>query len=313
MNALLISSLVVFLTTFGLTAVQTPLCQSKIVRSKDASLYTESFGNAKNPCCLLIAGASVHARFWSNDFCNHLADHNFFVIRYDHRDLGLSSAVDYSYTLKELAQDACAILDSYSIKKAHMIGHSMGGFIGQWLALYHKDRVASLISISSRPIAKTSCNDQMPEHEQQLQAQTLKMMFDNPVTMDGFLNIWQYQHGTIPMDSEMALDYTRQIFNRSLHKPGAAVQNHQKVIMHMLQTLDQRAGMLKTISTPTLVIHGDQDNLLFCDTHGLATAQEIPGAQCIKVAGMGHMMFNKQLQEQIAHHCISFINENKKD
>ncbi len=103
------------------------------------SLHTESFGNQCHHVIVLISGAGATARFWSNDFCEQIVEAGYYVIRFDHRDQGLSSAVNYEhypYTVKELAGDVIAILDAYHIQQAHIVGHSMGGTIAQLLAIY---------------------------------------------------------------------------------------------------------------------------------------------------------------------------------
>jgi pimeloyl-ACP methyl ester carboxylesterase len=74
------------------------------------------------------------ARFWTNNFCQHLANQGFLTIRYDHRDMGESSEIDWQrspYSMLDLTKDVILIMDSYGIKKAHLVGFSMGGEICQ--------------------------------------------------------------------------------------------------------------------------------------------------------------------------------------
>ena len=77
------------------------------------TIHTEAFGKSSDPACILIAGKMATARFWTDAFCQNLADQGFFVIRYDHRDVGESSEVDWQktpYTMSDLAKDAISIL-----------------------------------------------------------------------------------------------------------------------------------------------------------------------------------------------------------
>ena len=93
------------------------------------------------------------SRFWSDAFCQYLANHEFFVIRYDHRDVGESSEIDWQkapYAMSDLAKDAIPVIDGYGIKKAHFIGDSMGGWICQRIGVDYPERVLSLIIISAR-------------------------------------------------------------------------------------------------------------------------------------------------------------------
>jgi pimeloyl-ACP methyl ester carboxylesterase len=119
----------------------------KTVRSGDLELWTESFGDASRPTVLLIMGVMNQGILWPDEFCAEIADSGYHVIRYDHRDTGQSSSVDFEehpYTLDDLASDALKVLDGYGVEKAHVVGLSMGGFLAQLLALDHPDRILSL-------------------------------------------------------------------------------------------------------------------------------------------------------------------------
>ncbi len=98
----------------------------------DLKLYVETFGEQGNETCLFISGAGANSSFWTDHLCDSLVKNGFFVIKYDHRDFGYSSKIDWDknpYDFMQLANDALTILDSLNIEKAHAIGHSMGGFI----------------------------------------------------------------------------------------------------------------------------------------------------------------------------------------
>lgn len=85
---------------------------------------------------MLISGAGANSSFWSERLCMKLVEDDFFVIKYDHRDIGNSSKLDFDknpYDVMDLAKDALSILDALNVKKTHVLGHSMGGFIVQLL------------------------------------------------------------------------------------------------------------------------------------------------------------------------------------
>jgi len=278
----------------------------RIIASNGIELYTENFGLQSKPALLLIAGAMAPARFWTDEFCQQLADAGSFVIRYDHRDMGLSSAIDYAknpYTLDDLAKDAIAILDAYSIAKAHIIGHSMGGAIAQLLALDYPSRVSSITLISSSVLAAVALNAQ----EKESLATTWQMMMNNKPTkdyaqsVDGFMRSFAYLRGDFPMDTTIAQDYIKDMYVRSepehiawfeKFSSGAdPLHNHVKA----QQNIVERTQDLKKIKIPVLVIHGDKDCLSFPRVVREYCVDLIPQAQMRIIPGMGHMILNQTL------------------
>src|SRR5919202_6603676 len=134
-------------------------------RSNGIELEYETFGSRERPAILLIMGWGAQIIGWSEEFCELLADRGFYVIRFDNRDVGLSTKLDHlpppnrlaillgrfrpPYTLDDMADDAAGLLDALGIEKAHVVGASMGGHIAQLLAIDHAERVLSLTSIMS--------------------------------------------------------------------------------------------------------------------------------------------------------------------
>ncbi|MBA3814177.1 MAG: alpha/beta hydrolase [Alphaproteobacteria bacterium] len=122
--------------------------EQKVIQTNGLEFWTETFGKRENPALVLIMGSGGQGLLWPQKFCEELADKGgFFVIRYDNRDVGLSSTIDYQkspYTLLDMAKDAVAILDDYDIRKAHVVGMSMGGPIAMLMEAHFPDRVASL-------------------------------------------------------------------------------------------------------------------------------------------------------------------------
>ena len=115
-------------------------------------LWVETYGNLRDEACIFISGAGANSSFWSDNLCRKLVNHGFFVIKYDHRDIGYSSKIDYEkhpYDAMQLAKDALTILDVLNVQKAHIIGHSMGGFIVQLLGIHYPEQILSMTSISA--------------------------------------------------------------------------------------------------------------------------------------------------------------------
>jgi pimeloyl-ACP methyl ester carboxylesterase len=124
------------------------------VQANGVELCVETFGDPGDPAILLIMGAGASMLGWEEEFCVRLAAGPRFVIRCDHRDTGRS--VHYEpgapqYSMHDLVEDAVGVLDSCGLASAHLVGMSMGGGIGQLVALDHPERVASLTLISPSP------------------------------------------------------------------------------------------------------------------------------------------------------------------
>ena len=180
----------------------------------DLKLWVETYGEKNNEACLFISGAGANSSFWSDNLCDTLAQHGFFVIKYDHRDFGYSSKIDWNknpYDFMQLVQDSLTILDSFNIDKAHVIGHSMGGFIVQILGINFPERIISMISISS---TTNSPNIPMPPEKTWEIYLSNEPHNDFKNDLDGFLRVWKYLNGTADFDKELAVEYTRNLYER---------------------------------------------------------------------------------------------------
>ncbi len=135
-------------------------------------LWYEDFGDSSSPAILLIMGAGGRGTEWPDNFCHALAEAGYYVIRYDHRDIGLSTHFDFEknpYTLKELTQDALSLLDALKINQAHVVGVSMGGFITQMIAINYPERLLSQTLMMTSPehqiIAKAFMKLEIPKSD----------------------------------------------------------------------------------------------------------------------------------------------------
>lgn len=282
-------------------------------------LHTETFGDLSSPACLFISGAMAPARFWTDFFCEKLADNGYFVIRYDHRDIGESSFVDWQkepYTLFDLAHDAIAILTSYGIKKAHFIGHSMGGYICQVVGVAYPDRILSLSIISSGSIGATDETDlPLTDNEKKILDKTWEIFLapkkENNIEehISSFLPIWKYLNGKIPFDEEMAKNYTKDLLTRTSHKIKAG-NNHELLMKDLTATLEKRRGILKKITSPVLVIHGENDYLAL-PKDAYAIYHAILQAHLEIIPDMGHMIFNQNLELKIIALLINHFKKEK--
>src|SRR5947208_12320633 len=126
----------------------------KVLRINGIELCVETFGEPGTPAILLIGGASGSMDWWEDEFCARLEAGGRFVIRYDHRDTGRSTSSppgEPGYGMPDLVADVVALLDELEVRRAHLVGISMGGGIAQRMAVAHPDRVASLTLLSTSP------------------------------------------------------------------------------------------------------------------------------------------------------------------
>lgn len=261
----------------------------------------ETFGDAASPALLLIAGNGAQLLFWDTAFCRSLAENGLYVIRFDNRDAGLSSKCDVAgvpdimatiqaamagqpvrapYTLSDMADDAVGLLDALGIAKAHICGASMGGMIAQVVAYRHPQRVRSLTSIMS--------NTGNPTAPQAKPEAIAAVVAPPPTQRDAYVahnmavwrNIWS---PGFPFEEARARAFLEQSYDRSFCPAGMARQN-----VAVIACGDRRPS-LATIKAPTLVIHGADDPLIPFGA-GKETAQVVPGARLVRIAGMGHDM-----------------------
>ncbi len=272
----------------------------KFISSANLQLWTESFGDPSRPAVLLIMGAWNQGIVWPDEFCTEIARQGYYVIRYDHRDTGQSSSVDFvtaPYDLNDLTRDAVAVLDGHAVRKSHVIGMSMGGFIGQLLALDYPDRVLTLTLLMSSPdhsvavaaiLGQGTSGYQLSPPAAPMLEDFTRMRLNLPKSdeeaMQNAVESWRLANGDgVPFDEP----YTRLLLERA----GARTKSPLSAYNHTwaMASSPGRTERLAQITVPTFVIHGERDPLLPLD-HGVALAKAIPGARLIVIPDMGHML-----------------------
>ena len=272
---------------------------------KNIKLWVETYGDESDEAVLFISGAGANSSFWSERLCNELVEKGFYVIKYDHRDFGYSSKIDYEknpFDVMQLTQNAIHIMDSLAIEKAHVVGHSMGGFIVQLLAIHYPERVISLVSASSSTNAE-SVPPAPPKTWEIFMENNPTNNFDND--QEGFLKVWKYLNGTAEFDKELAIDYTRNLYKRQ-EILGAIGASHVKA----QSNLSDRTELLKKVKIPALVIHGEEDYLVD-KIGGIQTAQCLPNSKLVLIPEMGHVLFNEQILARFEQEIIQFVIENR--
>jgi pimeloyl-ACP methyl ester carboxylesterase len=288
-----------------------------VAKANGIELCYDTFGDPAAAPLLLIMGLAAQMIAWDDEFCGLLAGRGYRVIRFDNRDIGLSTRFDAAglpdvpaafmaamqgrpvnapYLLRDMADDAAGLLDALGISAAHVVGASMGGAIGQTLAIHHPSRLRSLTSI----MATTGAPGLPPPTPQALAMLFKPTPTDQAGYFESYVQTWKMLRvGSFPLDEARDLARAGQNFARGLNPAGVARQ------MAAILASGSRKEALAGVRVPTLVIHGDVDPLvpLAC---GIDTAESVPGARMRVIAGMGHALpisMWPQIIDAIAEHA----------
>ncbi len=260
----------------------------------------ESDGDEQAPVVLLTMGLGMQLIAWPPLLVQAMVRAGFRVIRYDNRDIGLSSHLDHlgeprmawqwfksrigltlrpPYALQDMAGDALGLLDALGVQRAHLVGVSMGGMISQRLAATAHDRVLSLTSVMS-----SSGAPGLPGPS----GQVARAMLSRPRSEDPdsvvrhVLALFRLIGSpAYPQEMPAFVDHLRATVERSYHPQGVSRQ-----LLAVVADTDRHL-LLRRIACPTLVLHGSSDPLvpIVC---GQDTAARIPGSRFEAIEGMGH-------------------------
>ncbi len=264
------------------------------------SITYEDKGPRDAPVILLVMGLGGQLTLWPDEFVDALVAHGFRTIRYDNRDVGLSTRFDAAgvpnikwmfvkalvglkprsaYSLTDMAADGIALLDELGVERAHIVGASMGGMIAQHIAARYPQRVLSLTSVMS-----TTGNRRLPSGSKE----AMRVLSNRPSSGDKEdMVAYSVRAARVigspayPAEEERLQRRVRSDYERGWYPQGVARQ------MAAIVADGDRRMMLKNISAPTLVIHGEADPLVPVEG-GRDTAANIPGAELLLIPGMGH-------------------------
>ena len=258
------------------------------------TLCYETYGDPADPPVVLVMGLATQMIAWHEEFCEQLADRGFYVVRFDNRDIGRSTHLDFrppttrqmlrrrvgpeQYSLSDMAEDTAGLIRGLEIAPAHVVGASMGGMIGQVLAAEHPELVRSLTSIMSTTGSRW--------HGQPALSVYKYLLRPPPRDREGYVERAAEVFGLVgstgfPRDES----YIRERAARSYDR-GYDVRAGGRQLGAIVASAD-RTEQLRTIRTPTLVIHGTVDKMIK-PSGGRATAKAIPGARLLEIEGMGH-------------------------
>jgi len=270
-------------------------------RSNGIELEYEVTGNPADPPILLIMGLGAQLIVWDDELVLGLARRGHFVVRYDNRDVGLSTHFDgltaplpaeiisrrhagqphgAPYTLSEMAADAAGLLDHLELQDAHVVGASMGGMIAQTLAIEHPRRVRSLVSIMS-----STGNPSLPPAKPEAMARlSLPAPTERAAFVEQSVGSQRIMAGNgFPFDEERARRTAERGFDRAFYPQGFARQ------IAAIMASGSRRDALESLRVPTLVVHGLEDPLVPVEG-GLDTHEAVTGSELLLIDGMGHSL-----------------------
>ncbi|OSC25696.1 alpha/beta hydrolase [Mycobacterium vulneris] len=280
--------------------------------SGDLKLYYEDMGDIDDPPVLLIMGLGAQLLLWRVAFCEKLVGHGLRVIRYDNRDVGLSSKTQHrssgqplatrllrswlglpsrsAYRLEDMADDAAAVLDHLGIERAHIVGASMGGMIAQIFAARFRERTRTLAVIFS-----SNNSALLPPPAPRALLALLKgpppnspreVIIDNAVRVGNIIGSPRYRVPEEQARAEAAEGYDRNYYPQGVARHFGAVLGSGSLRRYNRET-----------TAPTVVIHGRADKLMR-PVGGRAVARAIDGARLVTFDGMGHDL-PQQLWDQV--------------
>jgi pimeloyl-ACP methyl ester carboxylesterase len=298
------------------------LVQLAIQSGKTAlNLEVEEYGAADRGTIILIMGLGTQLIAWPMDFVQALAAAGYRVIRYDNRDVGLSSKfaacgtpdaarvvlrrllrlpINAPYTLHDMAQDSIGLMDALKIERAHIVGASMGGMIGQILAARHAARVASLTTIMS------SAGAPLPWDSTAAARKALLARPPPNATQEMLIDMRMRTYRVIcgrelVMPEPLLREMARRTVERCADRTGSRRQ------LAATQASGSLKSYLRDIHVPTMVIHGSADPLI-APRRARQLHRGIRGSKLLLLEGMGHNLPQKympQIVRAIIENCVA--------
>jgi len=250
-------------------------------QSGAVAIEYETFGEPANEAVLLINGLGSQMTRWPEAFCALLVDKGLFVIRFDNRDVGLSTWLNDGdkYAVADMAADAAAVLDAVGKPAAHIVGISMGGMIAQEFAATYPERTLSLTSIMSNT-GNPDLPQPTPAAMDSLNARPANPSDPNFIE-DTVKRALVIGSPAYPWPDGALAARARAEADRAFNPPGVARQ------MAAIRASGDRRARLATLDVPTMVLHGADDPLVPV-AGGRDTAANIRGAELRIIPGMGH-------------------------
>ncbi|AQA06132.1 alpha/beta hydrolase [Mycobacterium sp. MS1601] len=283
-------------------------------------IYFEDLGNPDDPAVLLIMGLGAQLLLWRDGFCEKLVDRGLRVIRFDNRDVGLSTKLDgkkvvtnqYAsmarsligrrspsvYTLEDMADDAAAVLSHLGIDSAHIVGASMGGMIAQVFAARHSAATNSLGVIFS-----SNNRAALPPPDPRALFAVIKgphpdspreVIVENAVRVSKIIGSPGYPAPEDRVRADVIAGYDRSYYPWGVSRQFGAILGSGSLVHYDRQ-----------ITAPTVVIHGLADRLMR-PSGGRSIATTIPRARLVLFPGMGHELPEPLWDQIVGELCVTF-------
>lgn len=275
-----------------------------VASNGSTELSYETFGTASDPTLLLVCGLGMQSIGYDDGLVDEFVGRGFHVVRYDNRDSGLSS--DFAaaptghrgeaYRLADMAADGIAVLDAAGVTQAHVFGISMGGMIVQRMAIHHPERLLTMTTVMSST-GEREVGQATPEASAAL---TARPPAERAAAIAAGVEASKVWASPAYLDVERLARASAAAYDRAFRPDGIARQ-----LAAILADGRSRAEPLRSVTVPTLVIHGTADTLIDV-SGGRRTAELIPGAQLEIIEGMGHDL-PPQLWGRIAALVADFV------
>ena len=277
-----------------------------LIATNGVELWTESFGAPSAPTFVLISGADSPASRWDLGFVEQLVSAGYGVVRFDNRDCGLSTKFDSDdlYTLDDMARDVAGLMDALGVPRAHIVGRSMGGMIGQVMALDHQDLVESLGLLITSPGLG---DDRLPgPHDDFVDKMAARLLAPPPVSREERIEyqveLFRMMAGTaVPIDDarlreSCAAEVDRMWYPESGH--GFAAWNTAS-----------RIDRLRDIAVPCFIMHGTADPVTPVE-HAYMMRDLIRVNEAWIVEGLGHET-PPALSAPLATRLLTYLRQNR--
>ena len=259
------------------------------------TLCYEQFGDPADPPVLLIMGLGMQMIGWPDELCAEIAKRGLHVVRFDNRDVGRSTYFDEvppptlwqiltrrfrpdQYRISDMAGDTARLLRKLELAPAHVVGASLGGMVAQMVAAEHPDVVRSLVSI----MANTGHPWKGQPKPRMLRWLLRPAPTDREEYIERYADLFRAIGSPVYQpDRERLLADGARAYDRGLNPAGTGRQ------FGAILASGNRARQVRTIRTPTLVVHGTADPLVR-PSGGRETARLVPGARLLMLEGMGH-------------------------
>jgi pimeloyl-ACP methyl ester carboxylesterase len=266
------------------------------VETNGVRLWYEDLGDPDGEAVVLIMGATASAITWPPELLDALTAAGHRVVRFDNRDIGLSTHVDYAtdpYTLDDMADDTLGLVDALGIDRAHFVGASMGGMISQLMAIRYPDRVRSLALLITTP----GPDDRLSPTSDGVVAIVARPAMTDAELAQRSVDLWRALTGSrFPFDEA----HYRELAARDAARGTNPNSAHGVAVF----TAPSRIEALATVRVPTLVVQATEDPIFPFD-HGETLAKAIPGATFVPWEGVGH-----EVPAQLGPELIALLEAN---